>query len=114
MNWYNTIISIPFIDVGVWIDACFQVFISYGVSMGLAVSLGSFNKGDANCYRDSILVCVANSFTSIMAGFAVFAFIGFIAHETKQSVEEVTTTGPALAFLVYPKGSYNTFMTEIY
>ena len=101
-------------DATVWIDACFQVFVSYGVSMAMAVTLGSFNKDDATCFRDSILVCVLNSLTSIFAGFAVFAFIGFIAHETNQTVDEVTTTGPGLAFLVYPKGTFYIIFSTLY
>ena len=86
---------------------------SYGVSLGLAISLGSFNKDESTCYRDSIMVCVINSLTSLFAGSAVFAFIGFIAHETDQTIEEVTTTGPGLAFLVYPKGMVNTVRNNL-
>ena len=95
------------LDDTVWVDAGFQVFMSYGVSLGLAISLGSFNPNESNCYRDSIMICLINSATSLFSGFAVFAFIGFMAHETGLSVAEVTTTGPGLAFLVYPKGTSN-------
>ena len=87
-------------------DAGFQVSMSYGVCLGLAISLGSFNSNERPCYRDSILICVINSLTSFLAGFAVFAFIGFMSHETGLTIDEVTTTGPGLAFLVYPKGTF--------
>ena len=91
-------------DSKVWVDAFFQVFMSYGCSLGLATSLGSFNKPANKSYRDSIMICVMNSLTSVFAGFAVFGFLGFMAEKSEKTIDQVAAAGPQLAFITYPIG----------
>ncbi|CAG5110302.1 Oidioi.mRNA.OKI2018_I69.chr2.g4715.t1.cds [Oikopleura dioica] len=88
----------------IWIDAGTQIFFSYAIGLGALTALGSYNKFDNNCYRDAILLSLVNSGTSVFAGFAVFAFLGFMSCESGIDIEHVATSGPGLAFLVYPKG----------
>jgi len=88
----------------IWIDAGTQIFFSYAIGLGALTALGSYNKFDNNCYRDAILLSIVNSGTSVFAGFAVFAFLGFMSCESGIDIEHVATSGPGLAFLVYPKG----------
>uniref|UniRef100_A0A672HGB7 Transporter n=1 Tax=Salarias fasciatus TaxID=181472 RepID=A0A672HGB7_SALFA len=91
------------VDPGVWCDAGTQVFFSYAVCQGVLTALGSYNKYNNNCYRDCIALCCLNSATSIFAGFAVFSVLGFMAHDLNLPVEEIASSGPGLAFIVYPK-----------
>ena len=43
--------------------------------------------------RDSLLIAVMNSVTSILAGFAIFSIVGYMAHETGQDVDSVVSQG---------------------
>ncbi|XP_062340807.1 sodium- and chloride-dependent GABA transporter 1-like [Osmerus eperlanus] len=91
------------VDVQVWIDATAQVFYSIGVGLGVMVSLASHNKFNNNMLRDAIVVSLANSATSIFAGFVMFSGIGYISHVHQLDVEKLAVGGPGLVFVVYPE-----------
>ncbi|XP_067361878.1 sodium- and chloride-dependent GABA transporter 2-like isoform X1 [Channa argus] len=90
-------------DPEVWLDAGSQIFYSYGVCTGVLTSLGSYNKYNNNCYRDCVYLCLLNSFTSFVAGFAIFSVLGFMAKEQNVDISMVAESGPGLAFITYPR-----------
>ncbi|KAL3058718.1 hypothetical protein OYC64_010801 [Pagothenia borchgrevinki] len=90
-------------DPEVWMDAGSQVFYSYGVCTGVLTSLGSYNKYSNNCYRDCVYLCLLNSLTSFVAGFAIFSVLGFMAKEQGVDISMVAESGPGLAFIAYPR-----------
>uniref|UniRef100_A0A8B9L1X9 Transporter n=1 Tax=Astyanax mexicanus TaxID=7994 RepID=A0A8B9L1X9_ASTMX len=91
------------LPVQVWMEAGTQVFFSYSVAVGSLTVLGSYNTYKNDCYRDSLWLCVLNSCTSVVAGFAVFSVLGFMAHQQGAAVEDVAESGPGLAFIAYPQ-----------
>ncbi|KAI5109225.1 solute carrier family 6 (neurotransmitter transporter), member 13 isoform X1 [Silurus meridionalis] len=77
----------------VWMDAGTQIFYSYALCMGCLVALGSYNKYNNNCYKDCIYLCLLNSVTSFVAGFAIFSVLGFMAHEQETDISTVAESG---------------------
>ena len=53
--------------------------------------MASYNKLKNNCHSDALIIGFANCFTSIFAGFVVFAFLGFMTHEQFNGVVNATT-----------------------
>uniref|UniRef100_A0A8C4RH84 Transporter n=1 Tax=Erpetoichthys calabaricus TaxID=27687 RepID=A0A8C4RH84_ERPCA len=89
-------------DPQVWMDAGTQVFFSYTLCVGCLIALSSYNKYTNDCYRDCINLCLLNSSTSFLSGFAIFSTLGFMAYEQGVPIEEVAESGPGLIFIVYP------------
>uniref|UniRef100_A0A673J5L4 Transporter n=1 Tax=Sinocyclocheilus rhinocerous TaxID=307959 RepID=A0A673J5L4_9TELE len=90
-------------DSQVWMEAGAQIVFSYSLSVGTLTVLSSYNKYNNNCYRDCFWLCLLNSGTSLVTGFAVFSVLGFMAHEQGVPIEEVAESGPGLAFIAYPQ-----------
>ncbi|XP_056297175.1 sodium- and chloride-dependent GABA transporter 2-like [Pseudoliparis swirei] len=90
-------------DPQVWMEAGAQILFSYSLGVGSLTVLGSYNPYNNNCYKDCLWLCLLNSGTSIVAGFAVFSVLGFMAHEQGVPIAEVAESGPGLAFIAYPQ-----------
>ncbi|CAL9696565.1 unnamed protein product [Knipowitschia caucasica] len=90
-------------DPQVWMDAGTQIFFSFAICLGCLTALGSYNKYNNNCYRDSLCLCFMNSATSFMAGFAIFSILGFMSYEQNVPISEVAESGPGLVFIAYPR-----------
>ncbi|XP_078494683.1 sodium- and chloride-dependent creatine transporter 1 [Ciona intestinalis] len=91
-------------EAQVWIDAGTQVFFSYAIGLGALSALGSYNLYNNDCFKDCLILATVNSATSFFAGFVIFTFLGFMAHEQRVPIERVAESGPGLAFIAYPKG----------
>uniref|UniRef100_A0A8C5NCT0 Transporter n=1 Tax=Gouania willdenowi TaxID=441366 RepID=A0A8C5NCT0_GOUWI len=50
-----------------------------------------------------VYLCLLNSGTSFVAGFAIFSALGFMAYEQNIDISKVAESGPGLAFIAYPR-----------
>ncbi|XP_076006937.1 sodium- and chloride-dependent GABA transporter ine isoform X2 [Genypterus blacodes] len=90
-------------EVKVWVHAAAQVFNSIGIAFGSLISMASYNKFNANILRDTWIVALTNSLTSVLAGTVIFSAIGYMAHIHNLPVDNIATDGPGLVFVVYPE-----------
>jgi len=89
-------------DIKVWEAAAVQIFFSLSVAGGGLITLASYNQFSNNVIRDTFIVCIGNCLTSVVAGFAIFSVLGFMAKELGVQVKDVVTSGTGLAFVAYP------------
>jgi len=85
-----------------WSRAVSQIFKSVGVTFGVFIAFGSYNPRDGPAFQNSIIISVCNSLFSFIAGFAVFAGLGYLAYFEGLALDEVAVSGPSLLFGAYP------------
>lgn len=109
------------LDINVWFDAAVQIFFTMSTSYGGLIALASYNKFNQNTIRDTFIITLSNAMTgnkmiiqnfnlwlskkkylAIFAGFVVFSYIGYLANITRQSVDDVVSSGSGLAFIIFP------------
>lgn len=90
-------------DANVWVDAATQVFFSLGPGFGVLLAFASYNKFHNNVHQDALVTSAINSATSFLAGFVIFAVLGYMAKRLNVDVKDIATEGPGLVFIVYPE-----------
>ena len=87
----------------VWIDAYSQIFFTLSLGFGIMIAYASYLPKRTNLTRNAFLTALINCGFSVIAGFAVFSILGYMAHQTQQPISEVVTQSIGLAFIAYPK-----------
>ncbi|CAG0896898.1 unnamed protein product [Darwinula stevensoni] len=101
-------------NIKVWEQALAQILGSLSLGGGGLVTLASYNRFRYNLIRDTWVVGLGNSLTSIFGGFAIFSTLGFMAHQLEVPVDQpderredaspqVARGGTSLAFIAYPE-----------
>jgi len=90
-------------DVKIWQAAIGQAFFSAGLAFGYFTMSGSHRQPDAEIPKTTIAILAGNLGVSLLAGMAVFATLGFMAHEQGVPLKEVANGGPTLVFSVLPE-----------
>jgi solute carrier family 6 GABA transporter-like protein 1 len=86
-----------------WIDSATQIFFAYSIGTGALPALGSYNKFYHNCVKDTVITCLVNTATCLLAGTVTFSILGHMAHNQGVPVQEVVNSGPGLVFITYPE-----------
>jgi len=87
----------------VWVDAFTQVFFSLSVGFGIMAAFASYLPRKVNLTKSAIITGLADTGVAFVAGFAVFATLGFMAAQTGKPFADVVTQSIGLAFVAYPK-----------
>ncbi|CAG5118596.1 unnamed protein product, partial [Candidula unifasciata] len=90
-------------DAKLWRDAANQIFYSLGPAYGGLITLSSYSRFHHNALRDTLIVGIGNCLTSLFAGFVIFSYLGHMAASLHEDIRNVVTSGPGLAFIVYPE-----------
>ncbi|XP_014609957.1 PREDICTED: sodium-dependent nutrient amino acid transporter 1-like [Polistes canadensis] len=87
----------------VWYAAVTQCFFSLSVCFGAVVTYSAQNGFKHNIYRDAMIITTLDTFTSMIAGCAIFGILGNLAYEMDiKDVGSVVKDGTGLAFISYP------------
>ncbi|XP_068247250.1 sodium- and chloride-dependent glycine transporter 1-like isoform X3 [Palaemon carinicauda] len=85
-------------NTSVWIDASAQVIYSLGIAQGGITTIASYNKINQNILRDTIIVCLLDSFTSVYCAYVVFSTSVCMSEKFLKDNEN----SPYLVFIVFP------------
>lgn len=86
----------------VWIAAYTQIFFSLSVTFGIMITYSSYLKPRANLVPVGLVAAFANSSFELLAGFGVFATLGFMATSQGVSIGDLSLTGVGLSFMTFP------------
>jgi len=103
IHWYLTPDWSKLAEPKVWVAAFTQIFFTLSIGFGIMTAYASYLPDRANLTRYAIITALANSTVSFVAGFAVFATLGFMAQQSGKPFEEVVTQSIGLAFVAYPQ-----------
>lgn len=102
------------LHLNIWNDAAGQVIYSLGVALGGITTLASYNSFNHNIIRDSFLICLLESVTSILCGYVFFSSAVVVTDEMIQdsngiSTMAFTTLSALLARIGVPLWSFACF-----
>ncbi len=90
-------------DPQVWIDAYSQIFFTLSLGFGIMITYASYLPEKSNLTRTALMTVFFNSGYSILAGYGVFAVLGFMAASQDKAIADVVSQSIGLAFVVYPQ-----------
>ncbi|XP_018015984.1 sodium-dependent nutrient amino acid transporter 1 [Hyalella azteca] len=91
------------IEAKVWYNAVTQSFFSLSVGFGPVIMYSSHNDFRHNIYRDSLIISLMDTITSLLAGFTIFSILGYLQYVTNtKNFDDIVTGGTSLVFVAYP------------
>lgn len=86
----------------VWVAAYGQIFFSLSIGFAIMITYSSYLPKKSDITNSAFITGFANSSFELLAGFGVFAALGFMAAQQGVGVQEVVKGGVLLAFAVFP------------
>ena len=91
------------LDPEVWSAAMSQIFFTLSLAFGVMIAYASYQHEESDIAKNAVVISVVNSCISIVAGFAVFATLGYMSVQQNIPVHTLAASGPKLAFIVFPQ-----------
>ncbi|XP_026228500.1 sodium- and chloride-dependent GABA transporter 1 isoform X1 [Anabas testudineus] len=102
------------LSLEVWVNAAAQIFNSIGIGFGSLMAMSSYNSFNNNVLKDTLMISIINSFTSILAGFVIFSAFGYMSHLQGIPVSDLAVDGPGLVYVVYPQAFTNMPVAQLW
>ncbi|WP_046175629.1 sodium-dependent transporter [Domibacillus indicus] len=90
-------------DGKVWVAAYGQIFFSLSIGFAIMITYSSYLPKKSDITNNAFITAFSNSSFELLAGFGVFAALGFMAQQQGVPVQEVVSSGVILAFAVFPQ-----------
>jgi len=87
----------------VWVAAYGQTFFTLSLGFGIMITYASYLPRKTSIVGNALTTALVDCAYSVLAGFAVFGTIGYMASVKGTPFNETITSGPGLAFVVYPE-----------
>lgn len=91
------------LDVEVWMAAVTQIFFTLSLGFGVMITYASYQDKNSDIVMSALITSLADIAIALIAGFVVFTTLGYMSQESGLSIKELAASGPALAFVVFPK-----------
>lgn len=90
-------------DTQVWAAAIGQIFFTLALGFGAMVTYASYEYKTNDVIKAAFIATLSDGAIGLIAGFTVFATVGYLTHDNFQSIQELASLGPSLAFVIFPK-----------
>lgn len=87
----------------VWVAAYGHIFFSLSIAFAIMITYSSYLPKKSDITNNAFITGFANSSFELLAGFGVFAALGFMATQANVAVADVASAGVGLAFVVFPE-----------
>nr|MCR5354886.1 hypothetical protein [Lachnospiraceae bacterium] len=91
-----------FSDASLWIDATGQVFYSLSIMMAIMFAYGSYLDAATNLAEDCMIIAFSDAAVSVLSAIVMFSTMGGVG-----MLDEISDSGIATAFLIYPQAIVN-------
>lgn len=81
----------------VWLEAAIQCFFSLNIYFASVIMYSSYNKFNHNIRRDSNIISIVDTLTSLLAGVITFGIVGHICHTRGYELNNIEALGAIAA-----------------
>lgn len=93
-----------FLDRELWSAAASQIFFTLSIAFGIMIAYASYRHESSDIAKSAVVTAVTNSAISIVAGFAVFSTLGYMAAQSGIDITEYAKDkGMGTSFVVFPR-----------